>query len=136
MLNAYNSSSQSVGANSTIVYDSVQFNQGVATTYNLGTGVFSLNRPGVYEISFNAVGSADAAGDVSVQLFQDGTAVENAIGTASSTGSDSIVNVGFSTLIEVFYMCPMMKNTYIFTVQNVGDAATYTLTNVIVKKVK
>lgn len=138
MLNCYNSSTQSAAVDAVLVYDTDQFNRGIATSHASGSGVFTLNRPGVYLVKFNGVASAAAAGTITAQLYQNGAKVTNAIGSASVTEATDVVNLNFETLIEVPMTCPMnmINNPVSLYVQNTGIAADYSLANVVVLKVR
>ena len=142
MLNCYNSSAQSVAVDGVLVYDTDQFNRGVATSHTAGSGTFTLNRPGVYLVKFNGVAAAQETADdavVTAQLYKNGSEVTNAFGSETSGGATDVVNIGFETLVEVLPYCPFTSTNngiVSLTVQNTGVAATYSLANIVVIKVR
>lgn len=137
MLNIYNSSAQSVATNGMISYDTDQLNQGVATSHTPGSNVFTLNYPGIYEVTFSAAAaSATTDEPITVQLIKNGIAVSGAEGITSSSAITDFQELSFSTLIEVNYMCLLTNNVVSLTVQNTGPEATFNLPTVTVKKVR
>lgn len=137
MLNIYNSSAQSVATNGMISYDTDQLNRGVATSHTPGSNVFTLNYPGIYEVTFNATAaSATTDEPITVQLIKNGIAVSGVEGETSSTAITDFQAISFSTLIEVNYMCLSTNNVVSLTVQNTGPDATFNLPTVTVIKVR
>ena len=145
MLNTYNSSSQTAAINQVLVYDTDAYNQGTAISHIPGSGVITLNSPGVYQVSFNAVANPteDTTGTnslISAQLYKNGDAVTNALGSDSVEVTTDVANFGFSVLVEgpIACACPCMcsSKTVSLTVENTGVEASYSLANVIVVKVR
>lgn len=137
MLNIYNSSAQSVATNGMISYDTDQLNRGIATSHVPGSNVFTLNYPGIYEVTFTATAaSATTDEPITVQLIKNGIAVSGAEGITSSSAITDFQNISFSTLIEVNYMCLSTNNVVSLTVQNTGPEATFNLPTVTVEKVR
>lgn len=68
---------------------------------NNGTSV-SLNETGIYEVEVEATFTSAAAGDVTLQLFANGVAIDGAFATETITTADTEVrSVSFSTYVVV-----------------------------------
>ena len=100
--------------------DFVSFSSGSVTgesiAFNAGTTPVQLRNQGLYQITgnFNLVGTA--AGNVTLQLFNNNTAVQDAVATVTAAAGDNY-NVGFSTVIEVLPYCYCNVNTANLQVQ-------------------
>ena len=126
MLNIYNSSAQSVATDGTISYDTDRVNQGIATSHVPGSNIFTLNYPGIYEVTFTAAAASTTTDEpITVQLIKNGVAVPSAVGETSSTAITDFQTLSFSTLIEVNYMCLSTNNSVSLTVENTGPEATF-----------
>lgn len=136
MLNTYNSSAQSVATNDLLVFTIDQLNRGTATSHVPGSNTFTLNFPGIYEVTFNGSAASADTNPITVQLFKNGVPVPNAIGETLSTAITDFQTVCFSTLIEVDYACLLTNNVVSLTVVNTGPEATFNLANVEVIKVR
>ena len=137
MLNIYNSSAQSVATNGMISYDTDRVNQGIATSHAIGSNIFTLNYPGIYEVTFTAAAaSATTDEPITVQLVKNGILVPGVIGETSSTAITDFQELSFSALIEVSYMCLSTNNTISLTVENTGPEATFKQPTVTVIKVR
>lgn len=145
MLNTYNSSSQTAAVDQVLVYDTDSYNQGTAISHMPGSGVITLNSPGVYQVSFNAVASPseDSTGTnsaITAQLYKNGTAVTNALSTGTVQATTDIVSLGFNILVEgpmnCMCGCPCGSRVVSLTVQNVDVEAEYSLANITVVKVR
>ena len=137
MLNIYNSSAQSVATDGMISYDTDRINQGIATSHVPGSNIFTLNYPGIYEVTFTAAAaSATTDEPITVQLVQNNIPVAGAIGETSSTAITDFQGLSFSTLIEVSYMCLSTNNAVSLTVENTGPEATFNQPTVTVVKVR
>lgn len=106
------------------------------TSVPQGASSIVLNKCGVYKIEVTANVTPDEAGTVSIQLKKDGALVENAIAQATAA-VDTIYNLNFVTYVQVSINnnpeCPCLIPTVISVVN--GDAATFSLINVVVDKI-
>ena len=90
------------------------------TSIQLTPNTIQLNKPGVYMIYCNANVTADAVGDVQIQLYKNGTVVPEAKST-STAAADSVVPLYFTTLVKVQNVC--CQNPAVIQVMYTGPAA-------------
>lgn len=96
---------------------------------NAGQGVIRIERPGLYNVLFNATLQATAAGAVNVSLQHNGAAVAGASAGVTLAAADDLGSVAFATPITV--RC-CANDTLAFVV----DAATSaTVATAVVEKV-
>lgn len=102
-------------------------------TFTFNGSSISLNHSGIYHITAVLVGSAEA-GDATVQLFENGVAVDGAVSTQTITTADTEIR---TFVIDHFVLvdnaCVLGKSTTVadsITLVNTGVAATFT--NVVV----
>ena len=62
--------------------------------------------------------------------------VEEAVASASSTADTDIVNVSFSTILQVRPSCKAIDNNAVLTVNYLGQVATGNLANLTVIKLR
>lgn len=89
LLGIKNTASQSVATDELINIGSVYRKylkkiNGLATFTSTSESV-NLNHSGIYHLTFTAVGTGNVAGDVSIQLLENGEAIEGAISTQTIT---------------------------------------------------
>lgn len=123
MLYTYTSTSQAVDAGANILFNTTGIQTG-CTAKNAGNGVITLNRPGFYMIEFS--GTAIGNGNITAQLFVNGTAYAGATATETGTGTGN-VNLSFPAIVQVApNTCSDTANCPLnITVQNTGIEATY-----------
>ena len=85
---------------------------------------------GYYDVEVSIVLSPTAAGDISVQLYQDGMAIPGAYSAGSATAAEDFVPLSISTLVR---NCGRDCNSVIYIV--VDGAATLENLSVVVEKV-
>lgn len=142
MLYSYNTNSQAVNVNGNIAFDdnwvlTRRCNYEPVISHQPGSVSISLNAPGLYYVAFNADATTPvAAGDVSVQLYDNNEVVPGAKATESST-TTSTVNLAFSNLVRVCPNCASVCNNVpaVLTVKSIGVAATFTNVGITVTKV-
>ena len=79
LLNAY-SNTQVVAQNNNILFNETTILNGCSIDFTAGTGVVTLEKPGVYLITVDAnVSDVDAAGVITVQINKNGTQIPGAI---------------------------------------------------------
>jgi hypothetical protein len=94
-----------------------------------------LNKPGYYYVSFNADAAAtEAVGLLSIELQNNGVAVQGAEASSTTTTAGNISNYAFSTIIRVPPSCCAIDNTAKLTIVNTGVAATYSNVNINITK--
>lgn len=119
-----------VATNAAIPFNVVSLKKGRSTCES-GTSSVNLKQNGVYLVSVNASALAQAAGDVSIQLYVDGQAQPQAFASATGTTTD-IVNLSFLTLIQV---CDCSCKPTVLSVMNTAQTATFDNVNLVVYKI-
>lgn len=133
MISSYNISSQDVLVNGVISFSTDRILTGCTATRNGNT--FQLNKPGYYYVSFNADAAAtEAVGLLSIELQNNGVAVQGAEASSTTTTAGNISNYAFSTIIRVPPSCCAIDNTAKLTIVNTGVAATYSNVNINITK--
>lgn len=107
MINSVAVATQAVIANSNVLFptDSVRTKSSTGCcgwlVHDLGSGIFTLTKPGIYEISYNAnITSADA-GQASLVLEQNGEAIGGTQSIYTVTTAGALGNVSATTLVKV-----------------------------------
>ena len=102
--------------------------EGTATT---------INATGLYKIEVEATFTAPAAGDVTLQLFENGVAIDGAFATETiTTATTEVRSITFSTYVVVDQTRVLgitAFNPKSYTLVNTGVAATFTRVQVAVK---
>ena len=140
----YNSTGFTLNTN-----DSVLFNIDVVDTdcrvdHQSGTTAIEIDKPGYYLITFNSFGYNTGAvvegtpytGTYTYQLFNNGIPIQEAVASASSTADTDIVNVYFSTILQVRPSCKAIDNNAVLTANYLGQVATGNLANLTVIKLR
>lgn len=137
MIDSYSNTSQAIAVDTAIPFAINNICTGRTATHTAGSTTFSLNKPGFYYVTFNGTAAiTDAtAGDITVQLFNNGKAVPGAITSSASSAATDIQSLSFSKLIQVHPSCCAINNTTNLTFNNIGLAATFTNVNVVITKV-
>lgn len=133
MINSYTSTSQTILTNALINFNINAVKTGCTVTHAEGTPTFSLNRPGLYYVAFNADALPTAAGDLVAQLRSNNELVPGAIATITGT-TTSTENLSFSRIIQVKPSCCSIDNSVNLTVINSGVGATYSNANIVITK--
>lgn len=118
---------QAVAAGGNIVFSTATTSNNCLV--NAGQGVIRIERPGLYNVFFNATLQATAAGAVNVGLQHNGAVVAGASSGVSLAAAGDFGSVAFATPVTV--RC-CMNDTLAF----VSDAASsYTVACAVVEKV-
>ena len=133
MISSYTSTSQTLLTNALINFNINAVETGCTVTHAEGTPTFSLNRPGLYYVAFNADALPTAAGDLVVQLRSNNELVPGAIATTTGT-TTSTESLSFSRIIQVKPSCCSIDNSINLTVINSGVGATYSNANIVITK--
>ena len=136
MVDSYNIQSQTVDVNGLLTFPINSILTGWTVSHAAGSTTFSLNRPGLYFVSFNAVGtiSGATAGAITVQLQNNGTAVPGALSSDTSASTTDVRNLSFTKVIRVNPSCCAVSNQANLTFVNTGFGAIYTNANVVITK--
>ena len=136
MVDSYNIQSQTVDVNGLLTFSINSILTGCTVSHTAGSTTFSLNKPGLYFVSFNAVGtiSGATAGVITVQLQNNGTAVPGALSSDTSASTTDVRNLSFTKVIRVNPSCCAVNNQANLTFVNTGLGAIYTNANVVITK--
>ena len=137
MLSMYNLSAQTVAVDENLIFSENRYQTGCSTVHTPGSTTVELRCPGTYLITFNGTAAATAAATepITVQLFNGTTAIPGAVASELSATATDIVNLAFSTIIQIRPSCPSISNTGYLTVQNTGIEASFTAANFNVVKI-
>ena len=78
-----------VTANQSIAFGTNSLQTGCTVTHTAGSTVVKLNKPGIYEVAFNAYGITTAAGAFGAQLVANGIADTTAASSATHMAAPS-----------------------------------------------
>ena len=108
-LRTANTTTQTIAANGFLSFATNDLFTGCAITHALNTANINLLK-GLYVISVEADVQATAAGDIAIQLLQDGAAVNGAKATVTAATGTTYHLVIPMTNIGVAQACPMVKS--------------------------
>lgn len=138
MLYTYNSNEQTIAANALLSFMANAVRTGCVATHSAGETTISLNRPGYYMVHFNADAVENGtAGNVKIQMQNNGVDVVGAEATAYSGADTDIVNLGFSAIVRVQPNCQAVSSNVpaVLTFVNAGVASLISNAAVVVTKI-
>lgn len=137
MINSVAVASQTVAANSNVLFTTDRVRTRSCTTcsgwlsHDTGSGLFTITKPGIYEVEYNAnITSADP-GEASLVLEQNGEAIGGTQSIYTVATAGVLGNVGASTLICV----PCNASYTISLTNNSTLALSVQDANIIFKKI-
>lgn len=134
-LYAYNLASQTVTAGGPILF--TNSNVTGCSIKQATTSNSEIINPGLYDVSVSAsVATTGTAGNISIQLFQNGVAVPGAISTANSTAATDVEAVSFSVPIVINPNCCAVSNNLPTDLSVVVTGVSATVTNPIISIIK
>ena len=138
MLYTYSNTDQTVAVNGVVALN----NNGVSTcgciSHTAGTGSVSLQRAGYYRITVNAdaANTTATAGNITLQLYSNGTAYAGAEATQTSESTTDVANLSFTALIRVLHNCCAIDNNLPTTLTLVNTGIAATISNVAMTVVR
>ena len=138
MLYTYSNTDQTVAVNGVVALG----NNGVSTcgciSHAAGTGSVSLQRAGYYRITVNAdaANTTATAGNITLQLYSNGTAYAGAEATQTSESTTDVANLSFTALIRVLPNCCAIDDTLPTTLTLVNTGIAATISNVAMTVVR
>ena len=138
MLFTFSNTSQTLVTDQLLTFNNNTIQTGCTATHAAGSSSISLNKAGYYMVSFNADGvESGTAGNITIQLQGNGTAIAGAETTAESATATDVVNLSFTTLVQVCPNCcgNQVNTPFTLTFANTGVGATFTNAAVTVTKV-
>lgn len=131
MLNAVNAPSQNVLPLQNVLFISNRIKQCCSVRHDQGSGLITLNKPGIYKIDYNGNTTLTAAGTASLGIKLNGEVIP---GTVMNTtlGAAEVASMSASTLVRVDCGCCVT-----ITVGNLSTTDTIAVdnANIIVRKV-
>ena len=133
MLQVYTSVDQTVAENAPVNFNITKLSTCCCTTISNANQI-TLKKAGRYMVQFNGSASAATAGNVSVQLYSNGTKIADAVSSnySGATGQDGSLH--FATIIQVRPSCAMVDNAVNLQVINISGSATFSNANLIITK--
>ena len=135
MINSYTNTTQTFNTNEILTFATNKIISGCSVVHTEGTGSFLLKKPGYYYIFFNASGAAETAGNITVQLLNNGEVVPGAVTSGYSAANANAEALGFSTILKVLPSCACIDNSATISLQNTGVEATFSNLNIIITKI-
>jgi hypothetical protein len=134
MVNAFSITEQTLAPNELISFANNRIATGCSVSHSAGSATFSINKPGLYLISFHGVASATAAATepITVQLLNKGVEVQGALASELSAAADTPVNLSFTTAIQVRPNCCAINNEANLTFENAGVEALFSNVEVVI----
>lgn len=136
MLETY-SKNVTVLTNTPIPLNNVALAKG-RTVEKQGTATIQFNQCGVYKCCVNASATASATGTVSIQLQKNGVLQPQAVSSATSGDTSSILPLSFTTLVQVPQNnsgCCCSTPTTV-NIVNTGEGAVFDTIDVTVDKIR
>lgn len=99
--------------------------------HDLGSGIFTLTKEGIYEVEYNANITAGAAGAIFLELEQNGEPIGGTKAIYTVATAEALGHVSASTLVRV----PCGASMTITLGNNSGLGITVQDANIIIKKV-
>ncbi len=132
MINAINIPQQTVLPNRNILFATNRIKTGCPVRHDAGSGLFTINRPGLYKVHFNGNVLATVANqDVQLAIEVDGEAIQAALVHDTITAVGSYRSVSVDIPVRVPCNC--------CTVLSVGNLSTLAATlenaNIIIERV-
>lgn len=134
MINAYNSTTQTVDTGAAYVFDTNRIVTGCTVGHTPGTSTFTLTKPGFYYVSFNTTFTTADTGDTTVELHSNGFVVPGATSTETIVTAGNVKTITFSTIVKVLPSCCSIDNTVSLTFVATGIAMEATTANVNITK--
>ena len=105
MLSAYATPPQAGSSGGNLIFDRNAYSSGNAVTHNANSGVFTIQEPGLYEVSFHGslapVSGATFPLQILLYLQENGTEVPGTAVRESFHTSSDVGNASFSQFINV-----------------------------------
>lgn len=131
-LEAVTTADQVVVADGVLNFETNTILTGCSITHIAGSNTVKLGKRGLYLVSVGVDLSPTAAGDIAIQLLNNGVAVPGALATVTGAAGDTY-NLAFTALVRVLPSCCVIDNTSNLQVQ-VTEAGTVTNANIVVVK--
>lgn len=124
-----------VETNTAIPFNSTSIIKG-CTADKTGISTVTLNRAGVYMLSFDASVAGNAGGTITVQLSKNGTLVPEAVTSETAANTTDLHSISFQTLVQVSQnnSCKCSDSGTVVSIVNTGVPVTFTQANLVITK--
>lgn len=131
MLNAVNAPSQNVLPLQNVLFASNRIKRCCNTRHDQGSGIITLNKPGIYKVSYNGNTTLTAAGNASLGIKLNGEVIPGTIMT-NTLAAAGVASMSAETLVKVDCNCCVT-----ITVGNLSTTDTIAVdnANIIVTKI-
>ena len=132
---AYNTASQTVATNGTILFNN--FKQTGCSIKLETNNTAKISKPGLYSVNVSvSAAQSDTTGSATIQLFNNGVAVPGAISSADTSSATDVEVLTFSTVVQVNPNCAAVTNNCPVNLTVVNTGVATTITNPIITIVK
>jgi hypothetical protein len=131
-LEAVTTTDQVVVSDGLLNFDTNTVLSGCSITHIAGSNTVRIGKRGLYMVAVNVDLTPTAAGDIAIQLLNNGVAVPGALATVTGAAGDTY-SLAFTALVRVLPSCCAIDNTSNLQVQ-VTAAGTVTNANIVVVK--
>lgn len=108
MLELVNVPVQLVAVNSNVLFEAEAIKSGCAERHRQGSGIVTLFKPGIYEVTFNAdiaIPTGGTVDEIATALTIDGEVVGGSQTTVTPAAVEQYFNVSTTNLIKVYGNC-------------------------------
>lgn len=125
-----------VATNTDIPFNSTSLIKGCTTT-KTGISTVTLNKAGIYMVSFDASVIGSAADTITVQLSKNGTLIPEATTSETTANTTDLHSISFQTLVQVTddNSCSCTDSGTVISIVNTGIATTFTQANLVITKI-
>lgn len=132
-LRGYHVGSQTLATNDLVAYQNFVVT-GTSIDRSDNTSA-TIENKGMYSVTFNGTAvESGTTGSITVSLENNGSRVLGATASEYSGGTAGVVNLAFSTVIEILPSCSSIDNSSTLSVVNTGVGATFTNANLTITK--
>jgi hypothetical protein len=134
MISSYNATTQNVAVGAPYVFNTNRIVTGCTVGHTPGASTFTLTKPGYYYVTFNTTFTTATAGNVVIELQNNGIAVPGANGAETITTAGDTKSISFATIMKVAPSCAMVCNIASLAFVVTGIALDATTANVNITK--
>lgn len=105
-LKTYNATTQTLTANAPVIYNGNAILTGTAISHVVGSPDIVLKK-GLYQVNISLDVQSNSAGDMGVQLVQDGVVLPADVATIT-VAEDTVYHISLPSVVYVARCCPLM----------------------------
>ena len=134
LLDVYSVTSQTIGSGQVITYPNINIDTGCSIEFAPGTSSVQIVKPGVYQVEFEGVATAEEAGVVTIQIQRDGVNIPAATASVTYANTTNLATLNVGTLIKVLPSCCAVQNHPVITIVNTGVGTVFNSAKLIITK--